>query len=135
MLEQSNVGQKRICCPSEGRILPLLFFLTSLAPPSFPQKKEKSESERLLTEQLQAKEWELLQLKTEMETSQGTGSAHRISITQNNVYLSDCCVCMHMSLSTESYNENVFACVTRAHFCIIQSGQQMKLCFRSVLER
>ncbi|XP_075868603.1 5-azacytidine-induced protein 2 isoform X2 [Nelusetta ayraudi] len=35
-------------------------------------KKEKSESERLLTEQLQAKEWELLQLKTEMETSQGT---------------------------------------------------------------
>ncbi|XP_056142722.1 5-azacytidine-induced protein 2 isoform X2 [Lampris incognitus] len=33
-------------------------------------KKEKSESERLLTEQLQAKELELLQLKTEMETSQ-----------------------------------------------------------------
>ncbi|XP_056142723.1 5-azacytidine-induced protein 2 isoform X3 [Lampris incognitus] len=36
------------------------------------KKKEKSESERLLTEQLQAKELELLQLKTEMETSQGT---------------------------------------------------------------
>lgn len=35
------------------------------------QKKEKSESERLLMEQLQAKELELLQLKTEMETSQG----------------------------------------------------------------
>ncbi|XP_023116732.1 5-azacytidine-induced protein 2 isoform X1 [Amphiprion ocellaris] len=35
-------------------------------------KKEKSESERLLTEQLQAKEMELLQLKSEMETSQGT---------------------------------------------------------------
>ncbi|XP_034554692.1 5-azacytidine-induced protein 2 isoform X1 [Notolabrus celidotus] len=35
-------------------------------------KKEKSESERQLTEQLQAKELELLQLKTEMETSQGT---------------------------------------------------------------
>ncbi|XP_074540348.1 5-azacytidine-induced protein 2 isoform X1 [Halichoeres trimaculatus] len=35
-------------------------------------KKEKSESERLLTEQLQAKELELLQLRTEMETSQGT---------------------------------------------------------------
>ncbi|XP_034731177.1 5-azacytidine-induced protein 2 isoform X1 [Etheostoma cragini] len=35
-------------------------------------KKEKSDSERLLTEQLQAKELELLQLKTEMETSQGT---------------------------------------------------------------
>ncbi|XP_022060883.1 5-azacytidine-induced protein 2 isoform X2 [Acanthochromis polyacanthus] len=33
-------------------------------------KKEKSESERLLTEQLQAKEMELLQLKSEMETSQ-----------------------------------------------------------------
>uniref|UniRef100_A0A3P8VST7 5-azacytidine induced 2 n=1 Tax=Cynoglossus semilaevis TaxID=244447 RepID=A0A3P8VST7_CYNSE len=33
-------------------------------------KKEKSESEKLLTEQLQAKELELLQLKTEMETSQ-----------------------------------------------------------------
>ncbi|XP_022609022.1 5-azacytidine-induced protein 2 isoform X1 [Seriola dumerili] len=33
-------------------------------------KKEKSESERLLTEQLQAKELELLQLRTEMETSQ-----------------------------------------------------------------
>ncbi|XP_062278875.1 5-azacytidine-induced protein 2 [Scomber scombrus] len=33
-------------------------------------KKEKSESERLLTEQLQHKELELLQLKTEMETSQ-----------------------------------------------------------------
>ncbi|XP_061572368.1 5-azacytidine-induced protein 2 isoform X1 [Cololabis saira] len=35
-------------------------------------KKEKSESERLLTEQLQAKELELLQLRTELETSQGT---------------------------------------------------------------
>ncbi|XP_060907012.1 5-azacytidine-induced protein 2 isoform X1 [Labrus mixtus] len=35
-------------------------------------KKEKSESERQLTEQLQAKELELLQLKTDMETSQGT---------------------------------------------------------------
>ncbi|XP_013858848.1 5-azacytidine-induced protein 2 isoform X2 [Austrofundulus limnaeus] len=35
-------------------------------------KKEKSDSERLLTEQLQAKELELLQLKTELETSQGT---------------------------------------------------------------
>ncbi|XP_040022396.1 5-azacytidine-induced protein 2 isoform X2 [Gasterosteus aculeatus] len=33
-------------------------------------KKEKSESERCLTEQLQAKELELLQLRTEMETSQ-----------------------------------------------------------------
>lgn len=33
-------------------------------------KKEKSESERLLTEQLQAKEMELLQLRTEMDTSQ-----------------------------------------------------------------
>ncbi|XP_029360251.1 5-azacytidine-induced protein 2 isoform X2 [Echeneis naucrates] len=33
-------------------------------------KREKSESERLLTEQLQAKELELLQLRTEMETSQ-----------------------------------------------------------------
>lgn len=33
-------------------------------------KKEKSESERLLTEQLQAKDLELLQLRTEMETSQ-----------------------------------------------------------------
>lgn len=33
-------------------------------------KKEKSESERMLTEQLQAKELELLQLRTEMETSQ-----------------------------------------------------------------
>ncbi|XP_042278595.1 5-azacytidine-induced protein 2 [Thunnus albacares] len=33
-------------------------------------KKEKSESERLLTEQLQHKELELLQLRTEMETSQ-----------------------------------------------------------------
>ncbi|XP_026227772.1 5-azacytidine-induced protein 2 isoform X2 [Anabas testudineus] len=33
-------------------------------------KKEKSEGERLLTEQLQAKELELLQLRTEMETSQ-----------------------------------------------------------------
>ncbi|XP_017265515.1 5-azacytidine-induced protein 2 isoform X1 [Kryptolebias marmoratus] len=35
-------------------------------------KKEKSESERWLTEQLQAKELELLQLRTELETSQGT---------------------------------------------------------------
>ncbi|XP_047216842.1 5-azacytidine-induced protein 2 isoform X1 [Girardinichthys multiradiatus] len=35
-------------------------------------KKEKSESERLLTEQLQAKELELFQLRTEMETTQGT---------------------------------------------------------------
>ncbi|KAM9852420.1 5-azacytidine-induced protein 2 [Aulostomus maculatus] len=33
-------------------------------------KREKSECERLLTEQLQAKEMELLQLKTEMDTSQ-----------------------------------------------------------------
>lgn len=33
-------------------------------------KKDKSESERMLTEQLQAKELELLQLRTEMETSQ-----------------------------------------------------------------
>lgn len=33
-------------------------------------KKERSESERMLTEQLQAKELELLQLRTEMETSQ-----------------------------------------------------------------
>ncbi|KAJ8013382.1 hypothetical protein DPEC_G00052690 [Dallia pectoralis] len=33
-------------------------------------KREKSDSERLLNEQLQAKEMELLQLKTEMETSQ-----------------------------------------------------------------
>lgn len=33
-------------------------------------KKEKSESERLLTEQLQAKELELLQLRTEMDISQ-----------------------------------------------------------------
>ncbi|KAM6967629.1 LOW QUALITY PROTEIN: 5-azacytidine-induced protein 2 [Aplochiton taeniatus] len=33
-------------------------------------KKKKSESERLLTEQLQAKEMELLQLRTEMDTSQ-----------------------------------------------------------------
>ncbi|XP_077576617.1 5-azacytidine-induced protein 2 [Stigmatopora nigra] len=33
-------------------------------------KKEKSESERLLTEQLQSKELELLQFRTEMETSQ-----------------------------------------------------------------
>ncbi|KAK1896185.1 5-azacytidine-induced protein 2 [Dissostichus eleginoides] len=33
-------------------------------------KKEKSDSERLLTEQLQARELELLQLRTEMETSQ-----------------------------------------------------------------
>nr|XP_057909160.1 5-azacytidine-induced protein 2 [Doryrhamphus excisus] len=33
-------------------------------------KKEKNESERLLTEQLQSKELELLQLRTEMETSQ-----------------------------------------------------------------
>ncbi|KAK2910489.1 5-azacytidine-induced protein 2 [Channa argus] len=33
-------------------------------------KKEKSESERLLTEQLQAKELELLQLRTDMETSE-----------------------------------------------------------------
>ncbi|XP_029958506.1 5-azacytidine-induced protein 2 isoform X2 [Salarias fasciatus] len=33
-------------------------------------KKEKSESERLLTEQLQAKEMELLQLRTEMDISQ-----------------------------------------------------------------
>ncbi|XP_062255398.1 5-azacytidine-induced protein 2 [Platichthys flesus] len=33
-------------------------------------KKEKSETDRLFTEQLQAKELELLQLRTEMETSQ-----------------------------------------------------------------
>ncbi|XP_030638487.1 5-azacytidine-induced protein 2 [Chanos chanos] len=33
-------------------------------------KKEKAESERLLTDQLQAKELELLQLRSEMETSQ-----------------------------------------------------------------
>ncbi|XP_043113626.1 5-azacytidine-induced protein 2 isoform X2 [Puntigrus tetrazona] len=33
-------------------------------------KKEKQDSERLLTEQLQAKELELLQLRSEMETSQ-----------------------------------------------------------------
>ncbi|XP_072572416.1 5-azacytidine-induced protein 2 [Paramormyrops kingsleyae] len=33
-------------------------------------KQEKSESERLLTDQLQARELELLQLRTEMETSQ-----------------------------------------------------------------
>ncbi|CAG12917.1 unnamed protein product [Tetraodon nigroviridis] len=37
-------------------------------------KKEKSESERLLMEQLQAKELELLQLKTEMETSQAAST-------------------------------------------------------------
>ncbi|XP_071781557.1 5-azacytidine-induced protein 2 isoform X3 [Centroberyx gerrardi] len=37
-------------------------------------KKEKSESEKLLTEQLQAKELELLQLKTEMDTSQDNDS-------------------------------------------------------------
>lgn len=44
------------------------------------QKKEKSESERLLTEQLQAKELELLQLKTEMDISQGTGRALGVRI-------------------------------------------------------
>lgn len=92
-------GPKENMLPVRGLPpLPLLSLLTSLAPPSLPQKKEKSESERLLTEQLQAKEWELLQLKTEMETSQGTGSAHRISlllhvvITQNAVCLSYRCV-------------------------------------------
>lgn len=51
-------------------------------PLSLCQKKEKSESERLLTEQLQAKELELLQLRTEMETSQGTGRAR--------MFTSDC---------------------------------------------
>lgn len=63
-------------------------FLTSLAPPSLPQKKEKSESERLLTEQLQAKEWELLKLRTEMETSQGTGSARSLYFITLCQYLS-----------------------------------------------
>ncbi|KAK6327201.1 hypothetical protein J4Q44_G00028460 [Coregonus suidteri] len=42
-------------------------------------KREKSESERRLNEQLQAKEMELLQLKTEMETSQVMKS---LTITQ-----------------------------------------------------
>lgn len=109
--------------------LPPLSLLTSLAPPSLPQKKEKSESERLLTEQLQAKEWELLQLKTEMETSQGTGSANRISfllhvvITQNAVchiavraclcterlQLECVCVCdVHISTSTKSWGCSTF---------------------------
>uniref|UniRef100_A0A8C6KSE7 5-azacytidine induced 2 n=1 Tax=Nothobranchius furzeri TaxID=105023 RepID=A0A8C6KSE7_NOTFU len=41
-------------------------------------KKEKSESERMLTEQLQAKELELLQLRTELETTQGTAITHRV---------------------------------------------------------
>lgn len=76
--------------------------------PSLSQKKEKSESERLLTEQLQAKEWELLQLKTEMETSQGTGSAHRVSIllhvviTQNAVWLSQHIVCVFVSMNRKA---------------------------------
>lgn len=75
------------------RLPPFLSLLTSPSPPSLPQKKEKSESERLLTEQLQAKEWELLQLKTEMETSQGTGRAHGVNfllyiiITSNTVFV------------------------------------------------
>lgn len=75
------------------RLPPFFFLLTSPSPPSLPQKKEKSESERLLTEQLQAKEWELLQLKTEMETSQGTGRAHGVNfllyiiITSNTVFV------------------------------------------------
>lgn len=47
-----------------------LFFPSCLRVVPF-QKKEKTESERLLMDQLQAKELELLQLKTEMETSQG----------------------------------------------------------------
>lgn len=84
------------------RLPPFFFLSTSPSPPSLPQKKEKSESERLLTEQLQAKEWELLQLKTEMETSQGTGRAHRVNfllyiiITSNTVFvLSNRSVCLY----------------------------------------
>lgn len=53
-----------------------MFSYLSLPAHVLLQKKEKSESEKLLTEQLQAKELELLQLKTEMETSQGTGGKH-----------------------------------------------------------
>lgn len=87
--------------------LPHLSNLTSLTPPSLPQKKEKSESERLLTEQLQAKEWELLQLKTEMETSQGTGSAHRIYITPCRHYSKRLsvrllCVCAHVTVNRKA---------------------------------
>lgn len=113
-------GPKENMLPVKGLPpLPLLFLLlTSLAPPSLPQKKEKSESERLLTEQLQAKEWELLQLKTEMETSQGTGSANRISfllhvvITQNVV----CHIAVRACLCTERLQlECVCLC---AHFYI-----------------
>lgn len=64
---------------------------SSLSPLFLCQKREKSESERLLTEQLQAKELELLQLKTEMETSQGTGRAHRVAfVSLYQQYFSRC---------------------------------------------
>ena len=62
----------------------------SLSPLFLCQKKEKSESERLLTEQLQARELELLQLRTEMETSQGTGRAHRVDFYSYNSATLDC---------------------------------------------
>lgn len=52
-------------------VYPLLSFFPSWLRLVPLQKKEKTESERLLMDQLQAKELELLQLKTEMETSQG----------------------------------------------------------------
>lgn len=63
---------------------------SSLSPLFLCQKKEKSESERLLTEQLQAKELELLQLRTEMETSQGTGRACRVAFSLYQQYFSRC---------------------------------------------
>lgn len=52
------------------------------------QKKEKSDSERFLTEQLQAKELELLQLRTEMETSQGTGRTCRPFYSDDEIEMS-----------------------------------------------
>lgn len=76
-------------CIGGLRLPPFFVLLTPPSPPSLPQKKEKSESERLLTEQLQAKEWELLQLKTEMETSQGTGRAHGVNFLLYIIITSD----------------------------------------------
>lgn len=101
------------------RLPPFLFLLTSLSPPSLPQKKEKSESERLLTEQLQAKEWELLQLKTEMETSQGTGRAHGVNfllciiITSNTVFVHQITVSVYIQKRPQFID--VFA-LQSAHF-------------------
>lgn len=106
-------------CIGGLRLPPFFVLLTPPSPPSLPQKKEKSESERLLTEQLQAKEWELLQLKTEMETSQGTGRAHGVNFLLYIIITSDTLFLHQIAASVYIQQAAIHQRVTCLHlFCL-----------------